>query len=53
MLVVLVIYLAVWWATLPLGNIGLWIAILSFFLARGVLQAARYPALVRRIDRPA
>jgi MATE family multidrug resistance protein len=53
MLVVLVIYLAVWWATLPLGNIGLWIAILSFFLARGVLQAARYPALVRKIDRPA
>jgi MATE family multidrug resistance protein len=42
------IYLAVWGATLPLGNAGLWIAILSFFIARGVLQAARYPALARR-----
>ena len=42
------IYLAVWAATLPLGNAGLWIAILSFFIARGVLQAARYPALARR-----
>ena len=42
------IYLAVWWATLPLGNAGLWIAILAFFIARGALQAARYPALVRR-----
>ena len=42
------IYLAVWAATLPLGNAGLWIAILSFFIARGVLQAARYPALARK-----
>jgi MATE family multidrug resistance protein len=42
------VYLAVWWATLPLGNAGLWIAILSFFIARGVLQAARYPALAKR-----
>ena len=43
-----VIYLAVWAATLPLGNAGLWIAILAFFIARGILQAARYPALVKR-----
>jgi len=42
------IYLAVWAATLPLDNAGLWIAILSFFIARGVLQAARYPALAKR-----
>jgi MATE family multidrug resistance protein len=49
MLVALVIYVAVWRATLPLGNIGLWTAILSFFLVRGALQAARYPALVRKI----
>jgi MATE family multidrug resistance protein len=42
------VYLAVWGATLPLGNAGLWIAILSFFIARGALQAARYPALARR-----
>ena len=31
----------------PLGNAGLWIALLIFFLARGLLQAWRYPALVR------
>jgi MATE family multidrug resistance protein len=53
MIVALAIYLAVWWASLPLGNIGLWIAILSFFLARGLLQALRYPALARKINRPA
>ena len=40
-------YLAIWWLTLPLGNTGLWIAILVFFGARGALQAARYPALVK------
>ena len=48
MLASFVIYLAVWGATLPLGNAGLWIAILAFFIARGVLQAARYPALAKR-----
>ncbi|MDO8875341.1 MAG: MATE family efflux transporter [Pseudolabrys sp.] len=47
MIVSLAIYLAVWWATLPLGNAGLWLAMLSFFIARGALQAARYPALAR------
>jgi MATE family multidrug resistance protein len=49
MIVALSLYLAVWWVTLPLGNTGLWIAILSFFLVRGGLQAARYPALVRKV----
>lgn len=44
----LAIYLAAWWLLQPLGNAGLWIALLIFFIARGVLQAARYPALVRR-----
>ena len=48
MVVALAIYLAVWGLTLPLGNAGLWIAMLAFFIARGGLQAARYPALVRR-----
>jgi MATE family multidrug resistance protein len=47
MVVAFLIYLGVWWVTQPLGNTGLWIAILSFFLARGALQMARYPALVR------
>lgn len=47
MLVTIVLYFAAWWITLPLGNAGLWIAILTFFGARGALQAARYPALAR------
>ena len=29
------------------GFTGLWTALLVFLLARGVLQAARYPALLR------
>jgi MATE family multidrug resistance protein len=53
MIVALAAYLATWWLTLPLGNTGLWIAILAFFGARGALQAARYPALVRMTFNPA
>lgn len=48
MVLALALYLATWWVTLPLGNSGLWIAILVFFGARGVLQGAWYPKLVRR-----
>ena len=48
MMLALATYFAVWWLTEPLGNAGLWIAFLVFFLARGGLQAARYPALVAR-----
>ena len=46
-------YLAIWWLTRPLGNAGLWIAILAFFGARGLMQALRYPALARATFRPA
>jgi MATE family multidrug resistance protein len=53
MVVSLLAYLAVWWLTRPLGNTGLWIAILVFFGSRGALQAMRYPALVRATFRPA
>jgi MATE family multidrug resistance protein len=48
MLASFAIYLAVWFVTQPLGNPGLWVAILSFFISRGLLQAARYPALTRQ-----
>ena len=48
MVAALAIYMLVWWLTLPFGNAGLWLAMLSFFIARGALQAARYPALVKR-----
>lgn len=47
MVAALAIYLAVWWALSGFGNTGLWIAILTFLAARGVLQAVRYPALAR------
>lgn len=49
MVVSLAVYLGVWAATRPLGNTGLWLAVLAFFVARGALQAARYPALVKTI----
>jgi MATE family multidrug resistance protein len=39
--------LATWWALQSYGNAGLWIALLAFLAARGLLQAMRYPALVR------
>ena len=45
MLAALAIYLATWWSLRPYGNIGLWIALLTFLAARGLLQAARYPRL--------
>lgn len=53
MIVTIVLYFAAWWLTRPLGNAGLWIAILVFFGARGVLQAVRYPALARATFTPA
>jgi MATE family multidrug resistance protein len=45
MLAALAIYLATWWALRPYGNGGLWLALLTFLAARGLLQAARYPRL--------
>jgi MATE family, multidrug efflux pump len=47
MLAALAAYFIAWWLLQSLGNAGLWIAFLVFYLARGALQAARYPALVR------
>ncbi len=47
MVAALAIYFAAWWALGALGNAGLWWALLIFLLARGLLQGARYPALVR------
>jgi len=53
MIVSLALYLAVWWLLRPLGNTGLWLAILIYFGARGALQAARYPVLARATFKPA
>jgi multidrug resistance protein, MATE family len=47
MLAALGIYLAAWWLLTPWGNAGLWTALLIFLMTRGLLQMARYPALVR------
>ncbi|HVZ51949.1 MAG TPA: MATE family efflux transporter [Pseudolabrys sp.] len=47
MLASLALYLGAWWLLEPLGNMGLWIALLIFFIARGALQALRYPTLAR------
>lgn len=50
MLAALALYFAAWWLFSPFGNAGLWTALLVFLLARGLLQAARYPALARTIS---
>jgi MATE family multidrug resistance protein len=47
MVIALAIYFVAWWALRPYGNAGLWIALLVFLASRGLLQAARYPALAR------
>jgi len=47
MLVSFLVFLAAWALLTPLGNAGLWAALLVFFVARGALQALRYPALLR------
>jgi len=48
MLVAAGFYVAAWWALRPFGNDGLWGALLVFLAARGLLQALRLPALMRR-----
>ena len=47
MLISLATYFVAWWALQPLGNAGLWLALLVFLTVRGALQALRYPALLR------
>lgn len=48
MVLSLVCFLAAWLLLRPLGNIGLWLALLVHYIARGGLQAVRYPVLLRR-----
>jgi multidrug resistance protein, MATE family len=47
MMASLALFLATWFALRDFGNTGLWIAFLVHYAARGGLQAARYPALVK------
>ena len=48
MLAALAIYLALFFALRPFGNAGLWMALLGFLVARGVLQGWRYRTLADR-----
>jgi multidrug resistance protein, MATE family len=43
----LVIFLSAWFALRSFGNAGLWGALLAHYAARGGLEAARYPALLK------
>ena len=47
MLLSLFIFLTAWLVLRPFGNAGLWGALLVHYVARGGLQALRYPAMVR------
>jgi MATE family multidrug resistance protein len=47
MVITLVLYFAVWAALTPFGNTGLWVSFIIFLGARGLLQLARYPFLLR------
>jgi MATE family multidrug resistance protein len=47
MLLSLIVFLAAWLALRSFGNAGLWGALLVHYIARGGLQALRYPALFR------
>jgi MATE family multidrug resistance protein len=48
MVLSLIIYMIAWWFLEPAyGNTGLWMALIVFFLARGVTFASRMPALER------
>jgi MATE family multidrug resistance protein len=47
MLASLAVFLAAWFALRSFGNAGLWGALLANYAARGGLEAARYPALLK------
>ena len=47
MLLSLIIFIAAWLALRSFGNTGLWGALLVHYVARGGLQALRYPALFK------
>ena len=47
MLASLLIFIAAWLMLRPLGNAGLWGALLFHYAARGGLQALRYPAMLK------
>jgi multidrug resistance protein, MATE family len=48
MVLALLIFLGAWLALRSFGNAGLWGALLVHYVARGGLQALRYPAMLRK-----
>jgi multidrug resistance protein, MATE family len=48
MLASLAVFLGAWFMLRAFGNAGLWGALLAHYAARGGLEAARYPALLRQ-----
>lgn len=52
MFIAVAIAAAVYGATLSLANVGLWLALLALFVARGLTQLALYPALERKTFTP-
>lgn len=44
------IFLALWWALLPLGNHGLWLAFLLFNVVRAITLGIYFPRLVRSVS---
>jgi MATE family multidrug resistance protein len=52
MVLSLLIFLGTWFSLRSFGNAGLWTAMLTFYAARGGLQALRYPAMLRVSFRP-
>ena len=48
MLLSLLIFLTAWLALRSFGNAGLWGALLAHYAARGGLEAARYPSLLKQ-----
>jgi MATE family multidrug resistance protein len=53
MVLSLLIFLGSWFALRSFGNSGLWAAMLMLYVARGGLQALRYPAMLRASFRQA
>jgi MATE family multidrug resistance protein len=53
MIVSLLMFFGAWFVLRAMGNAGLWAALLVFYAARGGLQAARYPALLKASFKPA
>ena len=46
----LVIFLAIWWLTTPLGNHGLWLSLMTYYAARSGTLYFYLPGLIRSVE---